>query len=105
MAAGQPSRTGGRRNALESLGDFRPELAVAVQDVCEYKPGFVPSRILQVDALDAAPHRAGSVGLVPGYRVNALRAMRAAASAHACPAGVPQHRAAAKSLAGQAAVS
>jgi hypothetical protein len=33
MAAGQPSRTGGRRDALESLGDFRPELAVAAPDV------------------------------------------------------------------------
>jgi hypothetical protein len=33
MAAGLPSHTGGRRDALESLGDFRPELTVTVQDV------------------------------------------------------------------------
>jgi hypothetical protein len=105
MAAGQPSRTGGRCDALESLSDFRPELAVAAQDICKCKPGFVPSKILQVDAQDAVPRRAGSVGLVPGYPVNAPRAVRKAASAHACPAGTPQHRAAAKPLVGQAAVS
>jgi hypothetical protein len=95
MAAGLPSHTGGRRNALESLGDFRPELTVTAQDVW----------ILQVDVQDTAPRRASSVGLVPDYRVNAPRAVCKAASAHACLDGTPQRRAAAKPLASQATVS
>jgi hypothetical protein len=103
MAVGQPSRMGGRRDALESLGVYRSELAVAVQNVCVCKLGFVSIRFLQVDAQDAAPRRAGSVGLVPGYRVDAPRAVREVASALAGPAGAPQCRAAAKLVVGQAA--
>jgi hypothetical protein len=105
MDVGQPSRTGGRRDALESLGVYRSGLAVAVQNVYVCKLGFVPSRFLQVDAQDAAPCRTGNVGLVPGYRVDAPCAVREAASALAGPVGAPQRRAAAKLVAGQAAES
>jgi hypothetical protein len=72
-----------------------------VQIVRECKLGFVPSRFLQVDAQDAAPRRAGSVGLVPSYRVDAPRAVREVASALAGPAGAPQRCAVAKLVAGQ----
>jgi hypothetical protein len=105
MAVDQPSRTGGRSEAIESLGVYRSGLAIVVQYVCECKLGFVPSQFLQVDAQDAAPCRASSVGLVPGYRVDAPHAVREAASMLAGPAGAPQRRATAKLVAGQATVS
>jgi hypothetical protein len=97
MAVGQPSHTGGRSDAIESLGVYRSGLAIAVQYVCECRMGFVPSRVLQVDAQDAVPRRTGSVGLVPGYQVDAPRAVREAvrrtpASCRGQTCGRPSHR-------------
>jgi hypothetical protein len=67
--------------------------------VCE--PGFVPRVSLQVGVLGAVPQRAGGVGFVPGYRVEALSAEREAASMSACLAGAPQRRATAEHRAGK----
>jgi hypothetical protein len=94
LAAGQPSSTSGRRDALELLGNLRPELTVTAQDACECEPGFVLSMFLHVITPDAAPHRAGSIELVPSHRVDAPCAVRETACVSACPAGAPQHRAA-----------
>jgi hypothetical protein len=96
LAVGQPSSTGGRRDALDLPGDLRSELVVTVQNVWVCEPGFIPRVSLQVGALDTVPRRPGGVGLVPGYRVDAPRTERKAASASACLAGAPQGRAMAK---------
>jgi hypothetical protein len=55
LAAGQPSRTGGRRDALESQGACRSGLAADEQNNFVCRPGLVPSRFLQVSVQDAAP--------------------------------------------------
>jgi hypothetical protein len=72
----------------ESSGrlSFRALRRRASACVCEL--GFVPWVSLQVEARGAAPRRTGGVSLVPGYRVDAPRAVREVASA---PAGRPAH--------------